>query len=40
MTFDLFCDLNATDEQLDFPIVYGIAKEGKSTLDLIAFTKS
>ncbi len=34
MTFDLFCDLNATDEQLDFPIVYGIAKEGKSTLDL------
>ncbi len=34
MTFDLFCELNATDEQLDFPIVYGIAKEGKSTLDL------
>lgn len=34
MTFDLFCDLNASDEQLDFPIVYGIAKEGKSTLDL------
>ena len=34
MTFDLFCDLNATDEQLDFPIVYGIAKEGKSTKDL------
>ena len=34
MTFDLFCDLNANDEQLDFPIVYGIAKEGKSTLDL------
>lgn len=34
MTFDLFCDLNATDEQLDFPIVYGIAKEGKSTIDL------
>ena len=34
MTFDLFCELNATDEQLDFPIVYGIAKEGKATLDL------
>ena len=34
MTFDLFCDLNATDEQLDFPIVYGIAKQGKSTRDL------
>lgn len=28
MTFDLFADLNATDEQLDFPILYGIAKEG------------
>ncbi|WP_432666277.1 translational GTPase TypA [Wukongibacter baidiensis] len=28
MTFDLFADLDANDEQLDFPIVYGIAKEG------------
>lgn len=28
MTFDLFADLNASDEQLDFPIVYGIAREG------------
>ena len=28
MTFDLFCELNATDEQLDFPILYGIAREG------------
>ena len=34
MTFDLFCDLNASDEQLDFPIVYGIAKEGKSGLEV------
>ena len=34
MTFDLFCDLNANDDQLDFPIVYGIAKQGKSTRDL------
>ncbi|MBQ3021545.1 MAG: translational GTPase TypA [Bacilli bacterium] len=34
MTFDLFCDLNANDEQLDFPIVYGIAKQGKSSLDV------
>ena len=34
MTFDLFCELNATDEQLDFPIVYGIAKQGKSSLDI------
>lgn len=33
MTFDLFVDLNATDEQLDFPIVYGIAKQGIATLD-------
>lgn len=33
MTFDLFCDLNATDEQLDFPIVYGMAKRGIATLD-------
>ncbi len=28
MTFNLFMDLNASDEQLDFPIIYGIAKEG------------
>ena len=28
MTFDLFCELNATDEQLDFPIVYTSGKEG------------
>ena len=33
MTFDLFMELNATDEQLDFPIVYGIAREGKAGLD-------
>ena len=26
MTFNLFMELNATDEQLDFPIIYGIAK--------------
>ena len=34
MTFDLFMELNATDEQLDFPIVYGIAREGIAKLDL------
>ena len=34
MTFNLFMELNATDEQLDFPIVYGVAKEGKCSLDL------
>lgn len=28
MTFDLFLDLGADDEQLDFPILYGIGKEG------------
>ena len=26
MVFDLMCDLNATEEQLDFPVVYGSAK--------------
>ena len=28
MGFDLMCDLNATEEQLDFPVVYGSAKNG------------
>ncbi len=28
MVFDLFVELNANDEQLEFPILYGIAKEG------------
>ena len=28
MVFDLMCDLNATEEQLDFPVVYGSAKNG------------
>ena len=27
-TFDLFCELNATDEQLDFAVVYCSAKDG------------
>ena len=33
--FELFCNLNANDEQLDFPVLYGIAKKGiiKETLD-------
>ncbi|MCK9554386.1 translational GTPase TypA [bacterium] len=34
MTFDLFCELNASEEQLDFPIVYASGKEGYATLDL------
>jgi len=33
-TFDLFCELNASDEQLDFPIVYASGREGYATLDL------
>ena len=33
--FELFCNLNANDEQLDFPVLYGIAKKGivKESLD-------
>jgi GTP-binding protein len=32
--FDLFVNLNATDEQLDFPIVYASAKQGYAVLSL------
>lgn len=32
--FDLFVELNATDEQCDFPIVYGIAKQGIAKLEM------
>jgi len=32
-TFDLFVSLHATDEQLDFPIVYASALNGFATLD-------
>ncbi len=31
--YELFMDLNANDEQLDFPIVYGIARQGIAVLD-------
>ncbi len=34
MTFELFMDLDATDEQLDFPIIYGIARDGVAKYDL------
>ncbi len=34
MTFDLFIELGATEEQLDFPIVYGVAREGIAKLDM------
>ena len=33
MVFDLMCDLNATEEQLDFPVVYGSAKNGWMSAD-------
>ena len=34
MTFDLFLELNASDEQLDFPIIYGVARDGIAKLDM------
>ena len=34
MVFDLFCELNANDEQLDFPIVYTSAKLGYAKTDM------
>ena len=34
MTFDLFVELGATMEQLDFPIVYGMAKKGIAKLNV------
>lgn len=33
-TFDLFCELNATDEQLDFPIIFASGKDGTATFDM------
>ncbi|MDD5132115.1 MAG: translational GTPase TypA [bacterium] len=34
MTFDLFDELNATDEQMDFPIVFASGKDGIAKLDM------
>lgn len=31
--FDLFIDLDANDEQLEFPVLYAVAKDGQCTLD-------
>ena len=31
--YELFFDLGANDEQLDFPVVYAIGRDGKSTRD-------
>ena len=36
LTFDLMADLGASDEQLDFPILYAVAREGKAFTDLDA----
>lgn len=32
--YDLFIDLDATEDQLDFPVLYAVAKQGTATLDL------
>ena len=34
MVFDLFVELNATDQQLDFPVIYASAKEGYAVRDI------
>ncbi|MDR3579475.1 MAG: translational GTPase TypA [Oryzomonas sp.] len=34
MVFDLFCELNASDDQLDFPVIYTSAKLGYAKLDV------
>ncbi|WP_027481380.1 translational GTPase TypA [Deinococcus pimensis] len=34
LTFDLMAELGASEEQLDFPILYAIAREGKAFRDL------
>ena len=38
MVFDLMCDLNATEDQLNFPVVYGSAKNGWMSEDWKAQT--
>ena len=38
--FDLFVELKATDEQLDFPIIYASAKNGFATRELSATVNS
>jgi GTP-binding protein len=34
MVFDLFCDLNASDDQLDFPVVYASGRDGWAIKEL------
>jgi GTP-binding protein len=36
LTFDLMADLGATDEQLDFPVLYAVARDGRAYRDLDA----
>src|ERR1041384_3280824 len=33
-TYDLFIDLDATDEQIDFPVLYAVARDGVAKRDL------
>ena len=40
MVFDLFCELNATDDQLDFAVIYTSAKLGYAKLDIDAASSS
>jgi GTP-binding protein len=32
--YDLFIDLDADDHQIDFPVIYSVAREGQCTMDL------
>ncbi|HIF71344.1 MAG TPA: translational GTPase TypA, partial [Dehalococcoidia bacterium] len=32
--YELFIDLDATEDQIDFPIIYAVARDGISTMDL------
>ena len=34
--YDLFIDLDATEEQIEFPVLYAVARDGKCTTDLDA----
>ncbi|CAA9452931.1 MAG: GTP-binding protein TypA/BipA [uncultured Rubrobacteraceae bacterium] len=36
LTFDLMADLGASDEQLDFPVLYAVAREGRAFKDMDA----
>ena len=36
LTFDLMAELGASDEQLDFPILYAVAREGRAFRDIEA----